>query len=190
MKIVNATKGQSGEIAALIMDAMSDDCCQYLAGAERTLADFRRMMIRLVEMEHSQYSYRNTHVALDGDGNVAGICVAYRGADLHSLREAFIRAAKEYLGRDFSLIDDETDAGELYIDSLAVKPQYRHQGIASTLLRTAIAKAHAEGLPAGLLVDKGNPTAERLYRAMGFEFVNDKEWGGHPMRHLRCGKIV
>ena len=42
------------------------------------------------------------------------------------------------------------------------------------------------GLPAvGLLVDKGNPLAEKLYARVGFGYVDDNEWGGHPMRHLQ-----
>ena len=43
-----------------------------------------------------------------------------------------------------------------------------------------------QNLPAALLVDKGNPNAERLYRSVGFEYCNDAMWGGHEMRHLRC----
>ena len=37
---------------------------------------------------------------------------------------------------------------------------------------------------AGLLVDKGNPKAEKLYIRVGFEYSNDATWGGHPMKHL------
>ena len=49
-----------------------------------------------------------------------------------------------------------------------------------------IEKGWEMGLPAvGLLVDKGNPKAERLYADMGFEYVNDAVWGGHSMKHLQ-----
>ena len=42
------------------------------------------------------------------------------------------------------------------------------------------------GLPAvGLLCDKGNPKAERLYTKVGFQYVNDTTWGGHAMKHLQ-----
>jgi hypothetical protein len=41
------------------------------------------------------------------------------------------------------------------------------------------------GLPCvGLLVDKGNPAGEALYASVGFRYVNDSLWGGHPMKHL------
>lgn len=185
MKILTAEKQQAGIIARLIMTAMTDDCCLYFAGKEHTLDDFRNMMTALVERDDSQYSYRNTLVATDDEGNVTGAIVAYDGALLHKLRAAFINAAKEYLGRDFSLMADETQEGEIYIDSLAVLPRHRGQGIATALLKALIGKAAKEGHnTVGLLVDKGNPNAERLYKSVGFRYANDTAWGSHPMKHL------
>jgi len=186
MRIENAKKEHARDIARLIMQAMSEDCCKYLAGPGKTLADFENMMTMLAAAEQSQYSYRNTIVALDDDGNVAGICVGYPGDELHRLREAFFVAARQYLGREFNGIDDETEPGEYYLDSLAVYPQYRRRGIAKALLRAFTDKAHAHGLPAGLLVDKKNPNAERLYKALGFVYVGDKVWSNHAMSHMKC----
>lgn len=93
----------------------------------------------------------------------------------------------KYLDQDFSGMDDETQAGEYYIDSLAVDTRYRHQGLATLLLRKLIDQKGRKQ-PVGLLVDKGNPSAERLYRSLGFEYVNDTTWGGHEMRHLQTTK--
>ena len=62
----------------------------------------------------------------------------------------------------------------------------RGRGIATLLLKAAIDKARRMGLPAvGLLVDKGNPKAEKLYTRVGFKYVGDNTWGGHPMKHLQ-----
>lgn len=186
MIIQKACKRHANAIARLIMLAMNYDCCRFYAGPEHGLDDFEKMMTRLVEAECSQYSYKNTHVALDDAGYVAGICVTYDGAGLHELRKAFIQAANDCFGRDFSDIDDETSAGELYVDSIAVDEKYRGQGIAKQLLRAAVDKAAGLGIPAvGLLVDKGNPLAEKLYVQMGFEHVGDAVWGGHQMKHLQ-----
>jgi len=138
----------------------------------------------LVEHEDSQYSYRNTLVAMDGD-RLVGIAVSYDGGRLHELRLAFVEAAKACIGKDHSGMDDETQAGELYLDSLAVLPDYRRQGIARRLLKATKEKADRMGLPCvGLLVDKGNPAGEALYVSVGFRYVNDNSWGGHPMKHL------
>lgn len=186
MTIQKAEKGDAGTIASLIMSAMTDDCCLYYAGPEHTLCDFRRMMTKLVEAENTQYSYRNSLVAKNDEGELMGAIVTYDGARLHELRKAFVAAALESFGRDFSTMSDETQAGELYIDSFAVLPQYRGRGVATAMLKAQIKHAAEQGFDTvGLLVDKGNVTAQRLYSKIGFRFVNDSEWGGHPMKHLQ-----
>lgn len=177
---------EAPQVAELIMQAMNYECCQNFAGPEHTVDDFRRVMTRLVAQRGTQYSYENTIVAVAEDGTVAGCCVTYDGGELLRLREAFIREARENFGIDYSQMDEETQAGELYIDSLAVSSEYRGQGIATELLRRAILRAKGLSLPAvGLLVDKGNPKAERLYQRVGFQYQNDASWGGHPMKHLQ-----
>ena len=184
IEIKAAKKDQSVSIARLIMMAMTDDCCLHFCGVGYGLDDFYRMMTSLVEREDSQYSYKNTLVAMD-DEKVVGVAVSYDGARLNELRQAFIEAAKEQIGKDHSGMDYETQAGELYLDSLAILSEYRRQGIARKLLRATKEKADQMGLPClGLLVDKGNPAGESLYASVGFRYVNDSNWGGHPMKHL------
>ena len=184
IEVREATKSQAAEIASLIMTAMTDDCCLYFCGEGYGLEDFRKMMTMLVEREDSQYSYQNTLVAMDAE-QVVGISVSYDGGCLRELRRAFIEAAKEHIGKDHSGMDDETQAGELYLDSLAVLPEYRRQGIARKLLLATKKRANCLGLPCvGLLVDKDNPVGEALYTSVGFQYVNDNQWGGHPMKHL------
>jgi hypothetical protein len=102
-----------------------------------------------------------------------------------SLREAFLQAAKEFLGQDFRGMDDETHAGEYYIDSLSSRRTAIVTKALATLLLKKLIDQKGQEQPVGLLVDKGNPGAERLYRSLGFEYVNDTTWGGHEMRHLQ-----
>lgn len=192
MKILPANPTHAADIARLIITAMTDDCCQFLVGPNHTLEDFYNTMLRLVLMDDSQYSWRNAFVAVDDEAApddiehapVAGAIVGYDGKDLHRLRRRFQEAAMADWQMDYSNMDDETAEGEFYLDSLAVYPQYRKRGIASQLLNRFIEHAASLGLPAALLVDKGNPSAERLYTSMGFEYCNDATWGGHAMRHL------
>lgn len=80
---------------------------------------------------------------------------------------------------------DETAAGELYIDTVCVRADYRGHGIAGQLLMATVEKGRGMGLPTGLLVDDSNPKAERLYRRLGFEVVGDDCWGGHKMHRMR-----
>lgn len=179
-----AKREQAADIARLIMMAMTEECCLYFCGEGYGITDFHRMMTVLVEREDSQYSYKNTLVAMDVD-NIVGISVSYDGARLHELRKAFIEAARHYLGKDHTGMDDETQAGELYLDSLAVIPEYRRLGIARQLLLATKERANSMGLPCvGLLVDNGNPAGEALYASVGFRHIDDNMWGGHPMKHL------
>ena len=192
MKILHANPSHAADIARLIISAMTDDCCQFLVGPGHTLEDFHNTMFRLVLMDDSQYSWRNAFVAVDDEAApddlehapVAGAIVGYDGKDLHRLRRRFQEAAMADWQMDYSNMDDETAEGEFYLDSLAVYPHYRKRGIASQLLHRFIEHAASLGLPAALLVDKGNPSAERLYASLGFEYCNDATWGGHAMRHL------
>lgn len=93
IQIEQATPDKASHIASLIMEAMNAQCCQNFAGPQHTLVDFHRMMTKLVEMEDSQYSYKNTLVAMSTDGILVGILVAYDGADVKRLRKRFIEAA-------------------------------------------------------------------------------------------------
>ena len=183
-QIKKATKNLAPEIADLIMMAMTDECCLYFCGEGYGLDDFRKMMMSLVEAEVSQYSYKNTFVAMVL-GKVVGISVCYDGSRLRKLRRAFITAAKEYIGKDHSGMDDETQAGELYLDSLAVLPEYRRMGIARKLVSATKKRAERLHLPCvGLLVDNDNPEGEAFYTSIGFRYVGDNQWGGHSMKHL------
>ena len=193
-----ATREQSSDIASLIMEAMDYDCCQNFAGPDHTLDDFHSMMTALVEMDDSQYSFRNTLVAMSGN-DIAGALVGYNGKDLRRLRRRFTEAAKEYLGQDYSDMDDETGPGEFYLDSLCVKKEYRHHGIATLLIKSCVKhdpipqgwtpslleRAGENPLPLGLLVDHTHPWAQRLYERLGFRVVGETSWGGHAMRHMQ-----
>ena len=184
IKIKKATRVQALEIARMIMMAMTDDCCLHFCGEGYGLEDFRKMMTKLVEQDDSQYSYMNTYVACDGN-KIVGISVSYDGGKLHTLRRIFLKLSKEYIGKDNSGMDDETQAGELYLDSLAVLPEYRRQGIARQLIMATKKRADELNLPCvGLLVDKANPVGEAFYESVGFHYSNDSHWGGHEMKHL------
>ena len=65
-------------------------------------------------------------------------------------------------------MEDETVAGEYYIDSLAVAPTQRGKGVGAALLAQGVAQAAQLGLRPTLLVDPDNPGARRLYEAGGF----------------------
>ncbi|MGN1263141.1 MAG: GNAT family N-acetyltransferase [Prevotella sp.] len=177
------------QIARMIVMAMTDECCRHFYGDNHSADDFLRLITRLASSRNTQYSYENTICATDGnnpDSRIVGISVSYDGARLLELRKAFLDGALSAFGIDHSGMSAETSAGELYLDSLAVLPEYRGKGIATMLLNATAEKARRLGCgPLGLLVDEGNPRAERLYTAVGFKHVGNNDWGGHAMKHLQ-----
>ena len=132
----------------------------------------------------AQYSYCNALIA-QVDGEVAGAIVGYDGARLYELREPLLALVRERQGREIE-IEDETSAGEYYLDSLAVLPKFRGRGVGSMLLSSAAERAFAAGHKrVGLIVDYDNPRAEALYSSLGFERVNSTTFLGQNMWHMQ-----
>lgn len=143
------------------------------------------VFLALAASEHAQYSYRNTLVC-EVDGSPAGAIVGYDGALLEELRKPIFPLLERYLGA-IPDIEDETEAGEFYFDSLAVLPEYRGMGVGRALLVALRERAFVAGHSrVGLIVDVDNPEAERLYMSLGFRRVGPKRFLGHDMWHLQC----
>lgn len=143
------------------------------------------VFVRLAARDDAQYSYCNALIA-EVDGKCAGAIVGYDGARLHELRAPLQALIIEKTGAPID-IEDETAAGEFYLDSLAVLPQYRSSGIGGKLLCAMRDRAFEAGYErVGLLVDVDNPRAEALYSSLGFERVNPTTFLGHKMWHLQC----
>lgn len=114
------------------------------------------------------YSWRNATIALF-DGVPAGLMVAYDGARYRQMRDVTFPMIRMYVGDDYHNMDDEACAGEYYLDSLAVLPEYRRRGIASALIQEMLRQRDAAGIPlATIAVDPDNDTAYRLYKKHGF----------------------
>lgn len=133
------------------------------------------LVTRICSREDVLYSWRNALIATI-DNRPVGLCLCYDGIDYHETRirtfELFDHndnfASKPDL--DLENMEDETGPGEYYIDSLAVLPEFRRQGIARQLMMAQLEVGRKLGLPkATLLVDPDNPSAQSLYRQCGFE---------------------
>ena len=118
--------------------------------------------------EDTLYSWRNATIALC-DGVPAGLMVAYDGARYRQMRDITFPMIRMYVGDDYYKMDDEACAGEYYLDSLAVLPEYRRRGIASALIQEMFRQRDEAGISlATIAVDPDNDTAYRLYTRNGF----------------------
>lgn len=172
-------------IADAIVMAVGDEITNSFAGDTHSVQDVKNLFSRLARMDKSQYSYLNTLVAVTPDNEVMGLIISYDGASLYTLREAFIHAAKEELGYDLVNLADETSDDEVYLDTLAIYDAFRGKGVASALINAAIEKARPLNKPVGLLVDKTNHRARKLYESLGFQQVDERPFAGEMMDHLQ-----
>lgn len=180
-----ATPQDARFIADAIVMAVGDEITRSFAGKDHTVQDVKELFTHLAQMDNSQYSYKNTLVATTPADEVMGLIISYDGALLHPLRKTFISAAKDELDYDLVNLADETSDDEVYLDTLAVYDKFRGNGIASALINAAIERAKPLNKPVGLLVDKSNNRARRLYESLGFRQVDERPFAGEMMDHLQ-----
>lgn len=196
MEIIDATKEDASMIAYAIMTAIGEEICRNIAGDNNTIGDVKDIFTRLASSsaDESQYSYQNTRVAVDGEGRKMGFCVSYDGAKIKELRRSFFEEAIKTLGwqmtkDEIESVPPETGSEEFYLDSLAVLPEFRGRGVGRALIMDAAEKAKSRELPLGLLVEKENDNAKRLYESCGFKGVGVRPFAGVEMKHMIFSQV-
>ena len=179
---INIRKGhkeEASQIAELFMLAWPVE--EILESNGITYEQLHESMTEVAASEQTIYSYEKTYVA-EVDGKVIGAMCAYDGADYQRLKQPIV----DVLGPDSGFAQlKETEAGEFYLDSVGVLEEYRGRGIASKLFAAQIDRARSLGCKvAGLIVDVDKPKAEALYTRLGFRHLDNKDFFGHPMKHM------
>ncbi|MCM1522546.1 MAG: GNAT family N-acetyltransferase [Muribaculaceae bacterium] len=185
MNIRPATEADARFIAQGIVAAVGDEITNSLAAPTHTREDVIELFATLARMDNTQYSYLNSLIVEDDAGEPAGVAVAYDGARLHELRPQFFTALKEQIGHDYTAMEDECTPDEFYLDTLAVIPSRRGRGYAQALIEATAVRAREAGKPLGLLVEKENHKAQRLYEKCGFRFFEERPFAFILMDHLR-----
>lgn len=182
-----ARREDAAAIARGVVMALHEDIALAFAGSRERLPLVDRLFAGLAARDDSQYSYRNSLVAEDASGRVAGIIVAYDGSRLHELREAFVAEANALLGTRFvnAEMDNETSGDEVYLDSLAVFPGFRGHRLGARLIEAAAQLHSGAGKPLGLLCEQGYDHLYRLYTSLGFRNVGMRPFAGTMMHHLQ-----
>lgn len=182
LTIRKAKHEDSSHVAYYITLAMEDIVLRFIGEnmPEKALA----LIQKLVSEKGNQYSYENCWVVEMGNEITGAACI-YDGAELQKLREPVAIAIKEMYGREFSP-EDETKAGEHYIDTVGIKPGLQGKGIGTTLFQFLIDEyVHKQNKTLGLLVEKENLKARSLYTKLGFMLAGEKRLAGKPMEHLQ-----
>lgn len=143
-----------------------------------------RFLAHFISQQENQYSYENIWVAEDDNLIMGQICL-YDGQSLERLRQPILDELRDKYHRIIDT-ENETEAGEIYLDTIAVSAHAQGKGIGQMLLQKAIDEfVHRQQKNLGLLVDKENPGAKSLYLRNGFQVVKEKTIFGKEMEHLQ-----
>jgi ribosomal protein S18 acetylase RimI-like enzyme len=182
MIIRKATINDAEALAQCILLAMEDIVFRFIDTTDHHVA--RKFMMHFTSTTGNQYSYENCRVAEEDNKVIAAVCV-YDGARLHALRAPVLHYIKECFGKDLQ-VEDETQPGEYYIDSLGVLPHRQGQGVATKMLQSLIEEyVSGQQQTLGLLVEEDNPGAKRLYCKLGFQVTIKKIFAGKKVEHLQ-----
>lgn len=182
MIIRKATPNDAEPIAKHILLAMEDMVYSYIGQKDYQLA--KDFLMRFIKRENNQYAYANCMVAQVA-GQVMGCVNLYDGARLKELRQPVIDYIRKHYNTNLHL-EDETHAGEIYIDSLGVSPIHQGKGVGFKMLNFLIDEVVIkEKQTLGLLVDEHHPNAKKLYLKAGFKTVGKKILLGNSFEHLQ-----
>lgn len=164
VELRRATPADARFISWVVLEAMDREHTEFASkpGLEAVLE-------KICKREDTLYSWKNTCIATYG-GKVAGALIAYDGASYKETADLTFSLISKALDMDKPNPGTETEAGEYYLDSLAVAPEFRGHSIGSILIQNALEEAQALGFTkATLLVDSGKDYLQRLYGRLGFE---------------------
>lgn len=137
--------------------------------------------------ELSMYSWNKSIVAYI-DGKPVGSIISYAGDDYGALRQyTWKNLWNDIDVETICATEIEAYPGEYYLDSMAIKKEYRGYGIGRKLIEAAIDHGRELGyMKFSLLVDVAKPQLKAYYESMGFEEVDNIMFFGH--RHNRMIK--
>lgn len=181
--VIRKAKSEEAEIIApLVLLAMKDIIYHFIG--ENSTEKAIQLLASLIKEKNNQYSYENCWVAVS-ENTITAIAIVYNGADLVSLRKAVAGKIKSMFNKPFEP-EDETQAGEYYIDCVGVATNQQGKGIGSKIFQFLIEEyVYKNNQTLGLLVDKDNPDAKKLYLKLGFEIVGKKTLATKQMEHLQ-----
>lgn len=158
-----AVEADAPFIATVVMEALGSEVMEHPETMPPDAA-----IVEVCRRTDTLYSWKNTMMATAPDGCPAGALVAYRGEDYRRMQHITFDLLEHLITFDRTTMDDEAYAGDYYIDSVAVAPENRGQGLGKILIQHAISQARAEGLLPVLSCDPHNTVARSLYERLGF----------------------
>lgn len=181
--IIRKAKIEDSKLIAIYMMMAMENIFYNFIG-ENSFVKATQALECLISKKSNQYSYENCWV-VESKTEIIAAANIYDGSKLQELRLPVVEEIKSRFNRDYRP-EDETQAGEFYIDCFAVHQKYQGKGIGYNTLQFLINEyVHKKKGILGLLVDKENPYAKRLYLKLGFKEIGVKTLAGKKMEHLQ-----
>src|SRR5690606_13245667 len=125
LMIHTAYQSEPHQLEWLMNLYMSEFVFQFIG--RHDIDEANKFMAHFIARPDNQYTYDHIFVAEEGHQILGQICL-YPGEDLVKLRQPILDFVKKEFGTDYEA-GQETQAGEIYIDTLAVSPQAQGKGI-------------------------------------------------------------
>lgn len=168
-------------VVPLIIQAMEDLAMKFTKSSD--LENAIPVFEYFFQQKGNQYSFENT-LLYEENGEIIGSITGYDGGKLDELRNPFL----EHLLNEFGfnqIPENETEAGEFYLDTVSVSMNHQGKGIGRKLIEAMIHHTKEKGFDkVGLLVDVENPAAKKLYERIGFKVIKTKNLMGGQYEHL------
>ena len=178
--IRQATPDDAKQVAPLFILAMGH-IAGIFANSER-YEDAIPFFEDFFKQPDNQYSYVHTLVYEDKN-EILGSVTGYDGSLLRRLRQPVLDKIHET--KPGFIPNDETEAGEYYLDCINVNENYQGRGIGKKLISAFCEKAFSlDFTRVGLIVDLDNPEAKGFYEKLGFTIAGEKDFMGHRYFHM------
>lgn len=171
--IKNATKKDAESVAWVIFAALDE----YSRASEK--------MLGVCSESDTLYSYDKMRLVYV-DGKIAGGLLSYEGKEYSRLREITWERCWDESPEILKAIGQECFAGEYYLDSMALLPEYRKMGLGKKLVLDAVEIAKSKGCQyVTLLADKQKSGLVSYYQSIGFEIFGSMIYFGHDYWRMR-----
>lgn len=149
-------------------------------------------LLKVIPRDFCQYNYRHAYILEDAsdseDVRIAGCVIAYDGKHYARMAERTFDFISREMGWKPVITSPETSAGEYYIDSLYIKPEYRGHSLSAILINSVLDDAISSGLgKLSLIADISKPGLISFYERLGFSPEDQIVFMGDDyLRMVRC----
>ncbi|NOH16141.1 GNAT family N-acetyltransferase [Clostridium cochlearium] len=174
--VIRGAKPEDAEKAAELISMAWDELACIFAGS-KDKEEVNKVISTFCKEKNNRFSYEYIDIA-EKDGKIAGLVLAFPAEKEMKLNIPIIKKLPYMYKRKISnykeevvpmLSSEEAKPGEYYIDSIAVHPNYRKNGLGKKLLMVARKRALKKGFKkVSLIVKPKNKGAIKLYKSSGY----------------------